>query len=93
MAKLPLRCSFSPLHVTTPKGAMEHVQGFTFDSVAEDGELSTYNGNICQIVRRASATEASENEVLDYGPAFVVRFGDGKEDTAYASELSPWYPT
>jgi hypothetical protein len=69
------------------------VQGFTFESCLEDGELSTRNGDICQVVRRASEHEATDNEVLNLGPAFRVRFGDGKEETAYAQELSPWYPT
>jgi hypothetical protein len=35
----------------------------------------------------------SEHDVLAMGPAFRVRFGDGRIENAHASELSPWYPT
>ncbi len=69
---------------------MEHVQGFSYDSVSDD---EPDNGLICQIVGRTGPLDASEQEILDLGPAFLVRFGDGHERTAYACELRPWYPT
>lgn len=70
------------------------VQGFLFESVAEHGsDLGARNDTVCKIVRRASYVEASEHDVLDQGPAFLVRFSDGHEEIAYAHELSPWYPT
>lgn len=61
------------------------VQGYRFDS-ADDPR----NGNICKILTRS---EASDHEVLENGPAFLVRFGDGSTDVVFSSELSPWYPT
>lgn len=61
------------------------VQGFKFDS-ADDPR----NGNICRIISRS---EASDHEILENGPAFLVRFGDGSTDVVFSSELSPWYPT
>lgn len=71
----------------------EPVQGFTFDTHAEGEVAENYNGNVCKIIRRAEGTESSEREILEYGPAFWVRFGDDHEMVAHASELSPWYPT
>lgn len=62
------------------------VQGFMFRTVEDDPD----NDSICRIVRRA---EASDQEVIEMGPAFLVRFGDGHQRVAYAMELSPWYPT
>lgn len=70
----------------------EPVQGYTFDTMAEGEIPDAYNRNVCQIVRRAQGTEASEVEMLEHGPAFWVKFGDGHEMVAHASELSPWYP-
>lgn len=64
------------------------VQGYVFNNAAEPEDPRC--GNICQIVGRAKATDS---EQLTYGSLFLVRFGDGEEDTAFASELQPWYPT
>lgn len=71
------------------------VQGYTFDSVAgEESPIAKYHGNVCQIVRRARVGEqVHEQQVLDLGPAFIVEFGDGHQEVAYANELNPWYPT
>jgi biotin operon repressor len=69
----------------TPKKAPV-VQGYMFDTAADDKR----NGNICQIVERANASDA---EVLENGPAFTVKFGDGTTDVVFSSELSPWYPS
>lgn len=63
------------------------VQGYIFNCVQGDDPR---NGNICKIVGRAPATDT---DLLTYGPAFSVVFGDGEEDTAFSSELSPYYPT
>jgi hypothetical protein len=64
----------------------EIVQGFLYMSGASD-EL---DGSIVKIVGRA---KVSDEQVLENGPEFVIRFGDGLEMDAFASELSPWYPT
>lgn len=69
------------------------VQGYLFQSVAEGSDLARYNECVCKILRRATASEFSENETLANGPAFMVKFGDGRTEVAYAHELSPWYPT
>lgn len=69
------------------------VQGYLFKSVAEGNELARYNDCVCRILRRARASEFSENETLNSGPAFVVRFGDGHTEVAYGHELNPWFPT
>lgn len=61
------------------------VQGYIFQSVADDPR----NGNVCQIEERANA---SDHEVLENGPAFKVRFGDGEADIVFSNELRPWYP-
>lgn len=62
------------------------VQGFTYTSIV-DGD--TRNGTICHIIGRATVSDV---EVLEMGPAFEVKFGDGTQVTAYAEELHPWYP-
>jgi hypothetical protein len=68
------------------------VQGYLFESVADArSDLGQYNGCVCKILTRA--TNVSEHDVLAMGPAFRVRFGDGRIENAHASELSPWYPT
>lgn len=72
---------------------MDIVQGYLFRSVAEEGDLVRRNDTVCRILRRAEVTDVSEHDVLDMGPAFVVRFWDGLELVAHANELSPWYPT
>lgn len=65
------------------------VRGYMFISVGEVGV--DRNETICQIIGRD--TEISDNEVVENGPAFRVRFGDGHVLTAFSSELHPWYPT
>lgn len=62
------------------------VQGYTYWSIV-DGDPR--NDTICQIIERADVRGA---DVMEYGPAFRVRFGDGHTTTAYSSELRPWYP-
>lgn len=62
------------------------VQGYVFDTASDDKR----NGYVCQIVERA---KASDHEVLENGPAFTVKFGDGSTDVVFSSELSPWYPS
>jgi len=47
------------------------------------------SGTLCQIVTRA---KASDTELRDAGPLFVVQFGDGHVDVIAGSELRPWYP-
>lgn len=62
------------------------VQGYEFQSVEDHPR----NGTICQIIRRAAVSDV---ERLDMGASFTVRFGDGSVETAYGSELHPWYPS
>lgn len=64
----------------------EFVQGFTFMS----GYDHERDGNIVKIIGRV---KADDDQVLEHGPEFLIRFGDGFEMEAMASELSPWYPT
>jgi hypothetical protein len=63
---------------------VDPVQGYTFLTDAPNPR----NGDVCKIIARVEAPD-----VLDAGPAFRVRFGDGEEDVAYAYELRPWFPT
>lgn len=64
-----------------------HVQGFTFTTV-EEHELADRNGTICQIIGRVE----EHGSLLESGPVFRIRFGDGFETNALAAELSPWFP-
>lgn len=66
------------------------VQGYVFESVSDEAPDADRNNTICKIVSRA---KVSEHELMEYGPAFKVKFGDGYEMVAYSSELHPWYPT
>lgn len=64
------------------------IAGYLYDS--HGGlEHDDRNNTVCQIVGRAG----TDNEQMEYGPAFLVRFGDGVEIVAYSIELNPWYPT
>lgn len=62
------------------------VQGYSYMSVVDDDPR---NGTICKILRRAKVSDVEQRE---FGPAFTVQFGDNHITTAYAEELSPWYP-
>lgn len=67
------------------------VQGYLFDCYSSgDPNLEERNNTVCKIVGRA---EVSDSELLDFGVAFDVEFGDGFKTRAYSCELSPWYPT
>ena len=70
------------------------VQGYTFSSFASpESSLGKRNGDVCQMVRRAREGDVHLQELLDLGPAFIVRFGDGHETVAFGVELNPWFPT
>lgn len=45
------------------------------------------NERICEILRRAEP----DGETLE--PAFIVKFSNGEEMTAWGAELRPWYPS
>lgn len=62
------------------------VNGFLFLTEAEHPR----NNTVCQIMDKAGASDV---EILENGPAFKVRFGDGEEMVVFSSELRPWYPT
>lgn len=67
--------------------ANKPVQGYTFDSVGSEHE--SRNNTTCQIIERAEG----DADLMEFGPAFVVEFGDLEQIIAYSSELSPWYQT
>jgi hypothetical protein len=67
-----------------------HVQGYTFNTVSDELNLAQRNGTVCKVVGRA---DASDGDLLEYGPSFTVLFGDGYRTVAFATELNPWYPT
>ena len=68
--------------MATPKP----VQGCIFDSVGDEHQKR--NNTVCQILERAEG-----EHLLEFGPAFLVEFGDLEQIIAYSSELSPWYQT
>lgn len=72
---------------TAKKQRNEFVQGYMFNTIA-DGSLSDRNETVCQIIGRVT----EEGSLMENGPMFKIRFGDGHEDTATASELNPWWP-
>lgn len=66
------------------KKKTEPVQGYKFSS-----EGDPRNGTICKIVSRVE----EEGSLLEQGPMFEIKFGDGETMTASGYELSPWFPT
>jgi hypothetical protein len=68
----------------TPKQKDKVVQGYLFRSDDDPRDR-----NICQIVGRCDA----EGSLLEQGPMFSVKFGDGSTGTAAGYELQPWFPT
>lgn len=62
----------------------KYVQGYIFKC-----DDDPRDGNIVQIVGRCGA----EGSLLEQGPVFRVKFGDGSTDTASCYELQPWFPT
>lgn len=63
-------------------------KGFVFDNGGTERN-GDRNGHVCQIMERAG----TDNERVEHGPMFLVRFADGEEIIASGYELSPWYPT
>lgn len=62
------------------------VQGYIFDGVGD--EHADRNATVCKIIDRVEGTDT-----LEFGPRFLVEFGDLFQMTAYSAELSPWYQT
>lgn len=65
------------------------VQGFMYDNEGTE-EHKQHNQTICQIIGKG---DANDYELMEYGPAFLVKFGNGDVITAFARELHPYYPT
>lgn len=65
---------------------MNPVQGYVYEGADDEDK---HNNTICKIERRA---DVSDNEAREYGPAFLVRFGDDTTKIVFGMELSPWYP-
>lgn len=63
------------------------VQGYIFQTV-EESSLSERNGTICKIIGRGGGDAL----ILEQGPLFRVKFGDGVEEIVSSDELRPWFP-
>src|SRR5690348_2560091 len=69
------------------KKTTEFVKGYMFNTV-DGSNIADRNETVCQIIGRVE----EEGSLMENGPMFKVKFGDGHEDVALASELSPWWP-
>ena len=65
-----------------PAKKKEPVQGYKFSSPGDE-----HHECICKIVSRVE----EEGSLLEQGPMFKVKFGDGKVVAASGEELSPWF--
>lgn len=71
-----------PKAKTTPKEKL--ITGYLYRNTE-----SEFNECVCQLVSRVKES----GTLMEQGPSFKVKFGDGTEKVVSGYELSPWFAT